>query len=166
MSIEHIFILEEKNKMRERIFVLIAMVGSLSAFPAERQLQLSNGSRLDVVDSFTSRELWNVATPSSVTNGNVIVDSRVFDAEARPSNGKWRGCAIVMVGTGDLGVRPVAFRIWTTDACGLSVTSMKASSHTGSGFSMKINDREMAKIYVDAKRDVSVNDKVIGRISE
>lgn len=152
--------------MREFVFVLVAMLVSPSAFPTELQLRLSNSSRIEVVGSFTARELWNVAAPSSVTNGNAIVDSRMFDAEARPSDGKWRGCAIVMVGTGDLGVRPVAFRVWTTDRCDLSVTTVKTSSRAGSVFGMKLNDRETAKIYVSANLDVSVNDKVIGHISE
>jgi hypothetical protein len=152
--------------MRKLVFVLVAIFVSPSAFPADLQLRLSNSSRLEVVGSFTSRELWNVTAPSSVTNGNAIVDSRVFDAEARPSDGKWRGCAIVMVGTGDLGVRPVAFRVWTRDRCDLSVTSVKTSPRTGSEFRMKLNERETADIFVNASLDVSVNGKVIGRISE
>ena len=165
-SIRHTFISEGKTNMRKLVFVLVVILITPSSFAADLQFRPSSNSRIEVVRSFTSRELWNVTAPSSVTSGNTIVDYRLFDTEARPSDGKWRGCAIVMVGTGDLGVRPVAFRVWTTSRCNLSVVSVKTGSRTDSEFSMKINDREIAKIFVNAGLDVSVSGNVIGRISE
>ena len=76
-------------------------------------LTLSKNVRIDVLESVPTRELWSVAKPDIAEAAIVLVDSRSFDPEARPRDGKWYGCAIIMIGTSDLGIKPVTARIWT-----------------------------------------------------
>jgi len=128
-------------------------------------IQLSNNTRIDVVESLTTRELWNAAKPNAVEAANVVVDFRMFDAEARPRNGKWRGCGVVMIGTGDLGIQPVTVRIWTKRPCDLTV-SAGSKLQPGAEFSMRVDSKETLKIHVTRDLKVTVGGEAIGRIED
>jgi hypothetical protein len=83
-------------------------------------LTLSTDVRIEPVTAFTVKELWSATTPVHVDIGDVVADYRMIDAEVPIFSGKWRQCGLVMVGSGDLAVSPVAFRIWTKRECSLT----------------------------------------------
>lgn len=113
-----------------KIFIVRALlaVALLPLVAEAAPLQISTNVFVDVLESVPTRELWNAAKPDVVEAGAAIVDSRMFDPEARPRNGMWYGCAIVMIGTSDLGIKPVAVRIWTARPCEVTVTGAASSS--------------------------------------
>jgi len=130
-------------------------------------IQLSDNTRIEVVESLTVRELWNATKATSVEAGGVVVDSRMFDSEARPREGKWRGCGIVMVGTGDIGIQPVAVRIWTLKPCDLTITAAVSSrSRPGHEFNMRLGSKEVLKMYVTSDLRITVNGNDIGRVKD
>lgn len=128
-------------------------------------IQLSKNTRIEVVSSFATRELWNTAKPNVVANGNAVAESRLFDPESRPRNDKWHGCAIVMIGTEDLGIQPVAIRIWTVKPCDLKIGVGMAST-MGADFIMRIGAGEVFKVRVSKDLQVSIDGKVLGRIED
>lgn len=130
-------------------------------------IQLSDNTRIEAVESLSVRELWNATTPKAVEVADVVVDSRMFDSEARPKDGKWRGCGIVMVGTGDLGIQPVAVRVWTVKPCDLTVNAAVSSkSRSGYDFNLRVSSKEVLKIHVTSDLSVTVGGKAIGRIKD
>ncbi len=135
-----------RNKVMRFLFLL--MIALSPSVGHSAVLQLSNNTRVEVVESFTAQELWNSTTPSTVTVGNVVADFRKFDSEASPKNGNWTGCAIVMFGTGDVGARPVAFRVWTKRSCDFSINSEPSNSRLNSEFTMRVDLNEILKIHV------------------
>jgi len=128
-------------------------------------LQISNNVRVDVLESVTTKELWNVAKPDVVEAASVLVDSRMFDPETRPRNGKWYGCAIVMIGTSDLDIKPVAVRIWTARPCELMVREvLSPNPQFVAEFDARLDARESLKIRIARDLGVTINGKAIGHI--
>lgn len=146
------------------IFVLSAI---LSASPNvySAPIQLSNNARLEVVDSFSTKDLWNVTIPYATKEFGVIVDSRLFDSESQPRNGKWYGCALVMIGTEDMGIQPVAVRIWTTKPCDLKIRP-RTTSVMMAEFSMQIDVKEAFSVQVSKDLQVFVGGKTVGQIKD
>ena len=128
-------------------------------------LELSSNVRVEVLDSVPTRELWSLAKPDVVEAAAVLVDSRAFDPEARPRDGKWYGCAIVMVGTSDLGIRPVAIRILTARPCELTLRKAAGSRpQIEAEFDIHLDARESLKMRIAKNLEVTINGKAIGRV--
>ncbi len=143
--------------------LLAAMLLSLELDAAP--LSLSKDVRVDVLEAVPTRELWSVAKPDVVESAVVLVDSRSFDPEARPRDGKWYGCAIVMVGTSDLGIKPVTARIWSVRPCELSIRkTMNSKPQLDTEFDMRLDSRELLKLRITKDLVVTINGKLIGRI--
>lgn len=145
----------------------VSLLLSAALFPAglfAAPLTLSKNVRIDVLESVPTQELWNVTKPDIVEAEAVLVDSRMFDPEARPRNGKWYGCAIIMIGTSDLGIKPVTTRIWTTKPCELMVRKANSKPQADMEFDVHLDAREMLKLRITQDLVVTVNGRVIGRI--
>jgi len=143
--------------------LLVVLLAPLTVNAAP--IQLSNNTRIEVVESLTTRELWNATKPNTVEAANAVVDFRMLDPEARPRNGKWLGCAVVMIGTGDLGIQPVTLRIWTMRPCELTV-SADSKSRPEAEFTMRVDSKETLRIHVTRDLKVTVDGKAIGRIED
>src|SRR5690606_5231617 len=142
---------------------MVAVPFALNASP----IQLSKGARIEVVESLSTKELWNATTPTVTEVAAVVVDSRMFDPEASPKDGKWRGCGIVMIGTSDLGIQPVTFRLWTLKKCELKVSATKASnSQSDAHFTINTGTDEMFDVRITSDLKVFVDDRHIGRIAD
>ena len=129
-------------------------------------IQLSKTTRVEVVESFTARELWNTAKPNVVAGTiSTVIESRLFDPESQPRSGKWYGCAMLMVGTEDLGIQPVAIRIWTVKPCDLKINA-KVNSARGADFDVRINTNEVFNVHVSEDLRVSIGGKAIGYIKD
>lgn len=151
--------------MKANALCLLSIMSFASLTAHAAPIQLSNNTRIEVVESFSTRDLWNTAKPNTAAGMNVIVESRLFDPESRPRNGKWHGCAIVMIGTEDLGIQPVAIRIWTVKPCDLKIRA-ETTSVTDADFSMRMGVREVFKVHVSKDLQVSVGGKVVGHIKD
>lgn len=149
-------------------FIFLLLVASIAPLTVEAApIQLSNNTRIEIVQSLTTRELWNTTKPSSVEAANIVVDSRMFDSEAKPKDGKWRGCALVMIGTGDVGIQPVAVRVWTVRTCDLSIEAgVSSKPQPRSEFNMRLDSKEMLKIQVTSDLKVTMGGKVVGQIKD
>jgi len=72
-----------------------------------------------------------------------------------------------MIGTSDLGILPVAVRIWTTNTCELEVKKeVIPKSQSETGFSLRTGTGEALKILVTSDLEVTLDGKNIGRIED
>jgi hypothetical protein len=128
-------------------------------------ISITSDIKIEPATSFATVELWNATTPTSVELGDVTVNYRMLDTEAPITRGKWIDCALVMVGTGDLAFRPVAFRIWTKKPCNLSIRSQKEKESSGGiKFDFFVNSKVSLPVQVSSALVVSVAGKRVGRI--
>jgi hypothetical protein len=127
----------------------------------------SGNTQLEPVESLTTREIWNTTQPVVTQVGAVVVDTRMFDSEARPSKGKLRGCGVVLIGTGDTGIQPVGIRIWTLPPCSLDLSVQQvASARSAAEFTIHINARQSVRVRVSNDLKVFVDGAEFGRISD
>jgi hypothetical protein len=142
------------------VFPLFLPIVSFSA-----PISISSNVKIEPVTSFTIFELWNATTPTSAEFGLVNVNYRMLDVETPIVQGGWVNCGLVMVGTGDVAIRPVAFRLWTKKACKLSVKNSKEwDSQQNIEFDLFVNPEVSLRFQVSAELDVKVSGKNIGRI--
>lgn len=150
-----------KTYLLGTLLVAVLLPLQLGAAP----LKLSSNVQIDILDAVPTQELWGVTTPDVVEAAAVLVDTRMFDSEAAPRSGKWHGCAIVMIGTSDLGIRPVAMRIWTTNSCSLVVNKTTRQKSLGEvEFDMRLSTKEVLRVRVTKDLVVKINGITIGRI--
>jgi hypothetical protein len=128
-------------------------------------ISVSGGAQIEPVTSFTVQELWNATTPTSFEFGTIEVTYRMIDQEAPISRGKWVECGMVMIGNGDVATRPVAFRVWTKQACDLSMQKAKKNESPGQvRFNFFVNSAAAIPIQVSSELVVTVSGIRIGRI--
>lgn len=143
------------------LWALSLLPFQLGATPVD----IASDVRIDVLDSVPVQELWSLAEPDIVEAAAVVMDIRAFDPEGSPADGRWRGCAIVMIGTGDLAVTPVAARVWTVGPCHLAGRARVLASSKGRvEFEMETGSKERISLVVNAALDVTMNGVMIGRI--
>lgn len=130
-----------------------------------RPTTLSPHVQVEIIQSVSTRELWNFAAPKSIEASNVVVESRQFDSESQPRRDRWIGCALVMVGTSDLGIQPVALRIWTDKSCELSISPV-APGDSGTEFEMHMGGQGSIKIVVTNELKVVIGGHVFGKIED
>lgn len=130
-------------------------------------IQISPRVQVEVVQSLSPVELWNSAPPQSIETANIVVESRQFDSEARPRRDRWFGCAIVMVGTSDLGIRPVALRVWTDKSCEISINiSGPSDSRSSAEFDLKTSGKDSFKIIVTSELKVLLDGHLLGKVED
>ena len=130
-------------------------------------IQVSKNVQVDVLESVPVRELWNSAVPGMAESADFVADYRIFDPEARPQDEKWIGCAMVMIGTRDLGIKPVAFRIWTTRSCKLMLTGEAHQHSVGNAkFYVDLGSGDAFRIEVSSDLVVTIDGRPVGRIED
>lgn len=128
-------------------------------------LTLSDSTRIEVVESLPTRELWNSIELDRLVFKNVVVRSQMFDPEARPNDGGWRGCGIVMIGTGDLGIQPVTIRISTIKSCNLTLEKADGSlPQSEARFTVNLSQGESLRVNVAEDLRVTIDEKPVGHI--
>lgn len=112
------------------------------------------------VSSLPVSELWSFLAPKKAETDAVIVDYRAYDPESRLDRGRAHACGVLMVGTGDLGIRPLALRIWSSGSCQIEVSAIPPAKDPSSAFEVKLDGRrefvlrvsDELEVYADAKR--------------
>lgn len=151
--------------MKRAYVVWVAALCSMSAFGQSR-LESKNGEiRFERIQSIPVEELWNSTTPVTAEAGPVVVELREFDTEAAPSSGPWKGCGLVLVGTSDIGAKPVAFRIWSRNICDMTIKQLSAEKGRAT-FLLGVSKEPATKIEVLNGISVLVNGAAAGNISE
>jgi hypothetical protein len=139
--------------------ILSPTIGRAALIPVSAETQIEPAT------SFTTLELWNSTTPTSVDVGGVVVSYQMIDSEAPIIRGKWRECGLVMIGTGDLATRPVAFRVWTRHECNLSMQRPKgAALQKPVRLNFAVNSAASLPIRISSGLVVTVAGRQVGRI--
>lgn len=147
------------------IFALFLLFALLPTIGRTAPISISAEVQIEPVTSFTTLELWNATSPTSSDFGVVVVDHRMIDSEVPIHRGLWGECGLVMIGTGDIATRPVAFRVWTKQACNLSVQKSKDSGLSENiQFELLVNSKASLSIQVSRELVVMVSGIRIGRI--
>lgn len=153
-----------KSVMKSK-FLLILPCILVPMMVRAAQIPVSEEVQIEPVASFTTFELWNSKIPTNSSFGLVAVNYRMIDSETPIVRGKWRECGLVMIGTGDLATRPVAFRIWTKQACDLSMQDPKESESAGEiRINFFVNAGVLLPVKVSSELVVTVSERKIGRI--
>lgn len=151
--------------MKSACIVWIVALCSMNAF-GQARLQSKNGeTRFERIQSIPVEELWNSTAPVTAEAGIVVVELRQFDSEAPPLSGYWRGCGFVVVGTSDIGVKPVAFRVWSRSTCDMNIKQLGAEKGRVT-FLLGVNKQLAMKIEVINGISVRVDGAEVGSISE
>lgn len=148
-------------------FLIFPILLSLFAPTIGRAASISISAEVQIepVSSFTTFELWNATTPISTEFGVIVVNHRTIDSETQIIREKWAECGFVLIGTGDIATHPVAFRIWTRQACNLSIKKAENSVRSGEiNFTLLVNSTNSLPIQVSSELVVTVAGKRIGRI--
>lgn len=147
--------------------VLALILAPASASAPSDQIGDDARIRIEIVESFSAKELWNSAVPDSVEVDSVVVDVRAYDVEAQPIDGKWKGCAMLMVGTSDIGTKPVAARLWTTQGCDVALRVLSGfGSKSDARFKMQIAKDLNLEIVVTRELRVLLGGRDVGRIED
>jgi hypothetical protein len=151
--------------MKRAYIIWVAALCSMNAF-GQTRLESNNGeTSFERIHSIPVEELWNATAPVTVEVGVVVVELREFDSEAPPLSGHWRGCGLVVVGTSDVGVKPVAFRVWSRSTCDMTIKQLGAKKGR-STFLLGVNKKIATKIEVINGISVRVDGTEVGNISE
>jgi hypothetical protein len=144
---------------------LLGCVLHLSVYDHATGQTVSEKLKIEQVKSFSSSELWNSTTPVIHNVDEVRISLSLVSHETPIVVGKWRQCASVMIGHGDLGTIPVAFRIWARGQCSVEFKNLDTSTVGGSkNFQLTINGDLPVKVGVSRRRNVTVNGMVLGHI--
>lgn len=149
------------------IYLALMLLSTFTSAPADSSTLYLSHVRVDIIESMPTRQLWNSTKPNKLEFPNVIVVSRAFDLEARPIDGAWHGCGIIMIGTGDLGIHPVTIRIWTMNSCELTINALEnLTPRSEANFNVGLSQKETLEINVTQSLDVYVGGKLVGKIKD
>jgi hypothetical protein len=137
----------------------------MNAFGQARMESKNGEIRFERIQSIPVEELWNATAPVTAESGAVVVELREFDSEASPLSGHWKGCGLVLVGTSDVGVKPVAFRVWSRSACDMTIKQLGVEKARAT-FLLSVNKHFATKIEVISGVSVRVNGAEVGSISD
>jgi hypothetical protein len=144
--------------------ILLLLVISIPA-TASSFIEVSSGVQIEPASSLSAYALWNTTSLKTVDLGSVTVDFRSFDPEAGIRRGRWFACGFVMIGNGDLAMRPVAFRVWAAEACSFGVPASSGPGPNGeSTLSLPLNAASSVLIKVSPELRVSIGGKVVGQV--
>jgi len=149
-----------------RLLLLIAMSGAPVQSRSQTLIQLSPHTSIETIASLSIPQIWHSTEVQRAEGKNVSVESRMFDGENRPRQNRLYGCGWLLIGSGDLGSRPVGIRIWSDYQCDLQV-SAAADAKPGADeqFSLRIGPREVYDIRVEAEGKVSIGGHDVGAIT-
>ncbi|WP_070209593.1 MULTISPECIES: hypothetical protein [Stenotrophomonas] len=147
-------------------FALAVTFAALTAVRAEATtINLSDSVQIEPITTVSTQELWSTAASKSVESGVVIVEQLDIDPEAARMRGGWRSCTLISVGTSDLGIKPVAVRVWTLQPCDVSISVVRAPNAPGEEkFLMRIDRKQNFTIHVTGNQKVTISDVELGSI--
>ncbi|WMW78915.1 hypothetical protein RF679_09570 [Undibacterium cyanobacteriorum] len=129
---------------------------------------LSRTVKIEKTRSFSSKELWNSTGTKTVASSDASISYRLMDHEldheSPNSKSGMRLCALVMVGTGDLGITPVSFRIWTKQGCEFEIVARPRIDSEALFFDFLFGMNEVMTMRIDSNFDVSIDDRYLGKI--
>lgn len=120
--------------------------------------------RIEKAKSFSSKELWNTTASKTVVSGNASISYRLADHESPISKSGMYLCGLVMVGTGDLGITPISFRVWAKQGCEFEVVARPRTESETLFFDLIFGMNEVMTMRIDSNYDVSINDRHLGKI--
>lgn len=151
--------------MNKRIAILLLLICAASESIAAR-FKISEYYEFERIISIPVVDLWSMAPPLKIDSGGISVTYQLYDPELRPRRGSWTGCAIVLIGTGDLGVVPVAFKVWSQRGCHITISETASRNIKSSAFTMKFGASENLQINITNEASVSVQGVKVGRIKQ
>ena len=129
-------------------------------------ISLSKRVQVEPISTVPTEELWSTTVSKTVTTGNVVVEQLGIDVESGSLRGKFQACALILIGTVDLGVKPVALRLWASVPCDASVSGMAPSNTPGEAkFKLRIDERTTFTIHVTGDEKVTISGVPVGSIS-
>jgi hypothetical protein len=145
--------------------LLLAVTAMAVAQAQGSPLPLSDSVRIEPVTAISVQELWSTAQPKTATSGVVVVQTLGIDSESAATDGKWHACALMLIGTTDVGIKPVAVRLWASGSCDVSVSALStAGDAADAAFSLKTADNQPFVIRATGNESVSISGKPIGSI--
>lgn len=153
--------------MNKSALLLSALLLTSAANCLAAPVAVSKTVKIETFNTVTPRELWSALKPTLSNSGSVIVQHQGFDVESASIEGDWRACAIILVGTTDLGINPVALRIWTTFECDSSVKALTPDKNSGPArFSIPLGRGQTLQVEVTPDQKVHVNGRILGSIQD
>ena len=144
---------------------LLAFFALLPRTSEAAPVNLSKTTQVEPITSISTEELWSTAQPKVVISREVVVRQFDIDPESTSIRGRWQACALIFVGTGDLGARPVAVRLWSTKPCDGSVSALRTSAVPSQDkFSLRVDDSQTFTILVTDNKKVSISGVELGSI--
>ena len=127
-------------------------------------LDLSDSVRIEPITTVSTQELWSTAPPETVASGSVVVEHLPIDVESATVKGQWHACALILVGTTDVGIKPVAVRVWTSQPCDSSISLRASAAPSETAFRLKVTTNQTFDITVTEEEKVSIAGKPLGSI--
>lgn len=144
---------------------LLTMAALIPPCADAAPVSLSKSVQIEAITTVSTEELWNTAKPKSVMSGEVAIRQLGIDSEAGDIQGKFQACALILIGTGDLGIRPVALRLWTSVPCDGSVSAMPPSNTPGEAkFKLRATESQSFTIHVTDNEKVRISGIAVGSI--
>lgn len=160
--------LPHMRKLLVAAFLMLA--GACGPAAAEPHgISIDRDMLLEPVGEIPIEQWWHIAEQQTRFEGGAAIALSQFDDESAPVDGDWRAVGLVGIGLGDVGERPVAFRVWV----------LNASRETGHFRALEVQPSAIAssfrlllapghapvEVRIGDGRDVFVNDRLLGRIS-
>ena len=149
-----------------RFIVILVMYLVSTPVTLAAQFRVSEQVEVETIGSIDVGELWSLTVQSKIDSGGVSAIFQLYDPEMRLRRGDWVACAIVMIGTGDLGIAPVAFRIWARRDCQLAISKFPTQEAQSQAFMIKIGESVPFLLSVLNEKSVSIQGINIGIIEQ
>lgn len=98
------------------VFVLTAAAAPRGIDPnLVGELKYDGDYRWSVISGMSAYELWHSSDTIILSPVGAIIRYFEFDMESAARDGEWTAQGMVLVGTGDVKVQPVAIKLWAKD---------------------------------------------------
>jgi hypothetical protein len=148
--------------------VCISLLTLAAVLPLQSEaapISLSDSIQIEPITAISTQELWSTSESRMATSGVVIVEQLGIDPESASVRGKWHACALILIGTTDVGIRPVAVRLWASRPCGVSVSTISTpNAAVEAKFSLNVADGQNFAIRVGGTEKVSISGVALGSI--
>ncbi len=115
------------------------------------------------IETLPLPEIWALGDMQRVEVGDLVVLLQKYDTEYGLARNGLKYCAVFMVGSMDLGSRPVGFRILTSGECGSVAVSKEAGADDGN-FSLVVGSVTALRVQVTRGGDVRIDGKTRGKL--
>lgn len=116
---------------------------------------------VEPISSLPLSEIWALGDVQRVEVGDLVVLLQKYDTEYGLARSGLKYCAIFMLGSMDLGSRPIGFRILTSGACGSVAVSKRADD---GGFSLVVGTAGVLQVQVTRSGDVRIDGQAQGKL--